>query len=298
MTDLEQQHFTGTVWRPPYEAHSVLLQTTVGCTHHACKFCSLYGDLRFRMSPTEELEADLAIIARHQPRARRLFLVGANPFVLSYNRLARLVDRIRDFLPKVQTIGMFARITDIATKSDEELRELRARGVTGLSIGSETGDDTSLAFMNKGYTAADILRQCRRLNEAGIEYYFTYMTGLAGAGNGLRAAEATAALYNRLHPYIIGIVSLTLFPDAPLVADVAAGNFVEASERERLEELRAFIARLTISTTIMGHTVSNTVPLLGRLPEDRARLLRELDDALARRSEEELADYRRSIAHL
>lgn len=298
MTDLTQQHFTGTVWRPPYEAHSVLLQTTVGCTHHACKFCSLYGDLRFRMSPMEEIDADLAIIARHQPRARRLFLVGANPFVLGYNRLAKLVDRIRDFLPKVQTIGMFARITDIATKSDEELRELRAHGITGLSIGTETGDDSSLAFMNKGYTAADTLRQCRRLNEAGIEYYFTYMTGLAGAGNGLRAAEATATLYNRLHPYIIGIVSLTLFPDAPLAADVAAGNFVEASERERLEELRAFIARLTISTTIMGHTVSNTVPLLGRLPEDRARLLRELDDALARRSEEELADYRRSIAHL
>ena len=298
MTDLTQQHFTGTVWRPPYEAHSVLLQTTVGCTHHACKFCSLYGDLHFRMSPMEEIDADLAIIARHQPRARRLFLVGANPFVLSYNHLAKLVDRIRDFLPKVQTIGMFARITDIATKSDEELRELRARGVTGLSIGTETGDDPSLAFMNKGHTAADILRQCHRLDEAGIEYYFTYMTGLAGAGNGLRAAEATAALYNRLHPYIIGIVSLTRFPDAPLAAEVSAGNFVEASERERLEELRAFIARLTIPTTIMGHTVSNTVPLVGYLPEDQARLLRESDDALACRSEKELADYRRSIAHL
>ena len=63
MTDSEQQHFTGTVWRPPYEAHSVLLQATVGCTHHACKFCSLYGDLRFRLSPPEEIEADLRVVA-------------------------------------------------------------------------------------------------------------------------------------------------------------------------------------------------------------------------------------------
>ncbi len=298
MNDLEQLHFTGTVWRPPYEAHSVLLQATVGCTHHACKFCSLYGDLRFRLSPREEIESDLRIVARYQPRARRVFLVGANPFVMSCNRLVRLADMIRDHLPKVQTIGMFARITDIKTKSDEELRELRARGITGLTIGTETGDEPSLEFMHKGHTAAETLAQCRRLDEAGIEYYFTYMTGLAGAGNGLRAAEATAALYNRLHPYIIGIVSLTLFPEAPLAADTAAGKFREASERERLEELRTFLSRLTIPTTIMGHTVSNTVPLLGHLPEDRARLLRELGDALARFDESDLAAYRRGIVHL
>ena len=298
MTDLVQQHFTGTVWRPPYEAHSVLLQATVGCTHHACKFCSLYGDLRFRLSPPEEIEADLRSIARCQPRARRVFLVGANPFVLSYNRLVRLADTIRDYLPKVQTIGMFARITDIKTKSDEELRELRARGITGLTIGTETGDEPSLEFMHKGHTAAETMAQCRRLDEAGIEYYFTYMTGLAGAGNGLRAADATAALFNRLHPYIIGVVSLTLFPEAPLAADVAAGRFVEAGERERLEELRTFIAALTVPATLMGHTVSNTVPLLGRLPEDRARLLSELADALARFDESDLAAYRRGIVHL
>lgn len=56
-------HFTGPVWRPPYEAYSVLLQATVGCTHGACRFCSLYGDLRFRMAPLAEVEADLRVIA-------------------------------------------------------------------------------------------------------------------------------------------------------------------------------------------------------------------------------------------
>ena len=35
-------HFTGQVWRPPYEANSQLLQITSGCTWHKCKFCSLY----------------------------------------------------------------------------------------------------------------------------------------------------------------------------------------------------------------------------------------------------------------
>ncbi len=295
---LDALHFTGTVWRPPHEALSVLLQVTVGCTHHACKFCGLYGDLRFRVSPMAEIDADLQIIARWQPRARRVFLVGANPFALSYERLVQLADRIRDRLPKVQTIGMFARVDDIARKTDAELRELRARGFTGLSIGTETGDDPTLLRMNKGTTAAEILFQSRRLDDAGIEYYFTYMTGLAGAGNGERAARATAELFNRTHPFLIGVVSLTVFPDTVLGREVQAGLFREAGELERLDELRMLLERLEIPVTIDAHTVSNAVPLFGRLPEDRTRLLRELDMAQAVSDERDLAAYRRSIEHL
>lgn len=298
MDTLSQQHFTGTVWRPPYEAWSVLLQATVACSHHRCRFCSLYGDLRFRVSPMEEIEHDLALIARVQPRARRVFLVGANPFVLSFGRLVRLVDRIRDFLPKVETVGMFARVADIRAKSAEELRELRARGVTGLSIGTETGDDWALRFMNKGTSAADIVEQCSRLDEAGIDYCFTYMTGLSGAGSGRRAALATARMFNALHPKIVSVVSLTLFPDAPLWHDVRSGVFREAGERERLEELRAFVAALNIPVVLMADTVSNTLPLSGSLPEERARILREIDSCLSEFDEPAAAEYRRRIDHL
>lgn len=294
MDDLKMQHFTGTVWRPPYEAYSVLLQATVSCTHHACKFCSLYGDLQFRMATDGELDSDLRLIARYQPRARRVFLVGANPFALSYGRLVALLDRIRTHLPKVQTVGMFARAADIRPKSPEQLRDLRARGITGISIGTETGDDPSLAFMNKGTTAAEMEEQCRKLDDAGIEYYFTYMTGLAGAGNGQRAARATASLFNRLNPRIITVLSLTLFPDAELWQEVLSGRFREASGIERIEELRTFLAELTVPATVMA----NTVPLMGRMPEDRARMLGELNGALGRFSEEELAAYRRGIDHL
>ena len=54
-------HYTGTVWRPPYEAWSALLQVTAGCTHHKCKFCTLYDDVpfKFRMSPMDEIEEDI-----------------------------------------------------------------------------------------------------------------------------------------------------------------------------------------------------------------------------------------------
>jgi len=54
-------HYTGTIWRPPYEVSSLLLEVTAGCTHHKCKFCTLYDDLpfKFKMSPMEDIESDL-----------------------------------------------------------------------------------------------------------------------------------------------------------------------------------------------------------------------------------------------
>ena len=74
-------HFTGRTWRPPYEAHSVIIQATSGCTYNKCKFCSLYKNECFRMSPIEEFEEDLAEIKSYQPYARRIFWLCLRVFV-------------------------------------------------------------------------------------------------------------------------------------------------------------------------------------------------------------------------
>ena len=55
--------------------------------------------------------------------------------------------------------------------------------------------------MNKGNTAADILEQCRKLEEANIRYNLVYLTGLAGKGKGQNAIH-TAEIFNQLHPLL------------------------------------------------------------------------------------------------
>lgn len=54
-------HYTGTIWRPPYEADSLILEATAGCTHRACKFCTLYDELPFKFKASElsTIESDL-----------------------------------------------------------------------------------------------------------------------------------------------------------------------------------------------------------------------------------------------
>ena len=311
-------HYTGTIWRPPYEANSLLLEVTIGCTHHRCKFCTLYSGLPapFRLSPLADVEADLleAQTALHSPRlraearmqglpdpaaaVRRVYLVGGNPFVLSFRRLETLAERIHAYFPACRTIGCFARVTDMANKSDQELRQLARLGYDGLTIGVEIADRLALAFMDKGYGPEDILTQCRRLDEAGIGYHFFYLAGISGAGRGEEGAKLSAALFNQLRPQRLGVSMLTVYQNSRLCGEIQAGRWQEAGELEKLRELEILAGCLEIPIWLAALGASNAVPIQGTLPQDRERLLRTLQEAQATLREEELRRYRVTLPHL
>ena len=298
-------HYTGTIWRPPYEASSLLLEATAGCTHHRCKFCTLYNDLSFsfRMSPIEDMEADLEEARQRYSRfpkcrVKRVFLTGANPFVLTYERLMEIAGLIHNYFPEASSIGSFARVTDVTLKLDEELAALHKAGYDGLTIGMETADDEALAFMDKGYLTADILEQCGRLDRAGIRYNFFYLTGISGAGRGEEGARLTAAVCNSLHPGIVGANMLTLYPDSRQYGEMRQGNWREESETEKYQEVRTLIAELKIPTIFAAMGASNAYQMWGELPEDREKLLSFLDGVIENVGEDELRRYRKSVHHL
>ncbi|MCI6376747.1 MAG: radical SAM protein [Clostridiales bacterium] len=309
-------HFTGTIWRPPYEAGSLLIEVTAGCTHHRCKFCTLYDDLpfSFRVSPMETVESDLAeaqmlcgapdgrmrrrLFGLESQRFERAYLVGGNPFALSFARLARLAGAIRRYFPGVASIGCFARVTDAVSKTDGELRKLRQLGYDGLTIGVETGDEQALAFMDKGYTAKDILTQCSRLDEAGIGYHFFYLAGISGAGRGKEGAALSAKVFNRLHPRRIGSSMLTVFPQSRLYQDIQRGLWMEESEMEKLDELQILIEQLAIPVYFASLGASNALWVEGQLPRDREKLLGELHAFSLAYDEAALRSYRDGLEHL
>lgn len=297
--------FTGTIWRPPYEASSLLLEVTAGCTHHKCKFCTLYNDLpfKFRMSPLEDIECDLQEVADtlkqwHGFQFNRAFLTGANPFVLKTERLLAIAELIRKYVPTVKTIGCFARITDVTLKSDSDLTTLAQAGFDSLTIGIETGDDEALRFMNKGYATADIVEQCARLDRAGIRYNFFYLVGISGVSRGEISAKATAAVCNQLHPQLIGANMLTIYPDSELYQEIQRGNWQEESEVEKYREIRTLIESLDIPTQFAALGASNAFQLHGTLPQDKAALVAAIDQIIDRVGEEKLRDYRKNLRHL
>ncbi len=309
-------HYTGTIWRPPYEADSLILEATAGCTHHRCKFCTLYEELpfKFRMAKLEHIKQDLIeaqtwyhsprrkgesrLFNLPQPRRCRVFLAGANPFALNTPRLFKIAGLIQKHFPSCHSIGCFARITDVALKSDDELAALAYAGYDELTIGVETGDAQALAFMDKGYTPADIVEQCRRLDAAGMRYAFFYLAGISGRGRGLEGARASAEAFNQTHPWLIGVNMLTVYRNSRLYSEIHAGAWAEETEVEKYQEIRELVENLTIPVQIALMGASNPVQLAGRLPEQRAQLVDTLDRIASDIGEGALREYRTSLKHL
>ncbi len=290
-------HFVGTVYRPPTEQYSALLPVTYGCTHNKCKFCSMYKDIKFSVSPIEHIEEDLRELVKKKPYVERMHFVGANAFCLPYHRLVEIIDLVHEIMPEIKHINMMSRVNDIRNKTVEQLIDLRERGVDFLYIGHESGDDEVLARVEKGCTQADILEQCGKLEEAGIDYNFTFLNGVGGRALSHQHAVNSAKVFNQLKCSRVGSGSLTLFPDTQLYAEKQQGLFDDMSERERAEEFYTFLEHIDRPCEVSCHHTS-VIPIQGHFPEDKPRLMHNLRRAIDELDEELQRSHRRSIRYL
>ena len=276
-------HYTGPTYRPPFEAGSLLLQVTVGCSHNKCSFCTMYRNVPFSVCPEEQVEADIDEAARCCGDATRVFLENGDAFVLSADRLAKVAESIRAKLPKVETIAMYASILNVRGKTDGELRRLRALGVNELNIGVESGLDEALARMNKAYTAGEARNELLRLRATGFDCGLNVILGAAGAERRLENAAATAELLNAAQPFLIFTSTVHADPGCPLYEDMRNGAFAEPTFGEYLEEEEALLAQLALEDTyFFGAHPSNVVPMRGVLPRDREAMLRAIRETRIR----------------
>lgn len=279
-------HITKPQHRPPRDMNCPMLQIANGCTHGKCRFCDIYTGVPFEASPMEEIIEDIEEIAQKATAlTRRIYLTGGNPFALSNDALISVFDEVEKRIPTVNSYGGFCRITDIAHKSDAELAELAARGVNDLAIGAESGHDETLAFMQKGQTAADLVEQGSRLRKAGIDFTFFYLAGLAGAGKGESNAIASAKAFSEARPNTILIVTLTPTKTWPLAEDIAAGRWAPEAEVEVAQEIRTFIAHLDCDAQIICSHDSDVIRFDGKLPGEKEKMLALMDHMIPKINE-------------
>jgi radical SAM superfamily enzyme YgiQ (UPF0313 family) len=273
-------HFTDTVYRNPYWPTFPLLQITQGCTHNRCKFCTMYRSVPFRMQPMEWIEEDLRELAEVVPEARTIQLLSANPLALSFEKLEPILQMIHRYLPKMEDIYASTRVTDIRDKTVEQLKKMKELGVREISLGVESGDDWTLERIGKGYRAADILEQCHKLEEAGIDYWMTFLNGVAGREHSRDHAVNSARIFSQCKPMLVGTGGLTLFPGTPLLEEAERGEFTPLSEKEMLQELKTFVENLTCDCAFNTHHTSGmnlTGPdFLGRKDQIIAALDRQI----------------------
>lgn len=280
--------FTEPVYRHPLEADSLLVRGTQGCSHNKCSFCSMSQGYRFMATTSEQMDAELRQQQGWYPATTRVYIVGANPFVLPVDKLSVYADTVRQHYPEFEEISMHSRITDIARKSINDLMTLKNAGIRHLYIGMESGNEEALRMMNKGHSARQTLEQLYRLNEVGIEFTPLYILGLGGKGLGIKSGNDTAELLNRVQARQISTTGLTVFPEAALHARCEAGEFIEAPEREKIEELLAFIKNMTREAVLYSQHYLNPVHFTIPLPVGKEQLVNELENFLAANSEAEI----------
>ncbi len=288
-------HFTGTVYRNPYWPTFPLLQITQGCTHNKCKFCTMYRNVSFRIQPMEWIEEDLRELANIVPDATTIQLLSANPLALTFDKLEPILSMINKYLPKIEYIYAATRVTDIRNKTVDELKKMKDLGVREISLGVESGDDWTLDRINKGYHAEDILEQCHKLEEAGIDYWMTFLNGVAGREHSREHAVNSAKIFNQCKPMLVGTGGLTLFPGTPLLEEAQRGEFTPLSEKEMLEELKLFVENLTCDCAFTTHHTISGVNLSG--PDFLARkdkIITSLQHQIDHGDLDRMAAFRRS----
>ena len=172
---------------------------------------------------------------------------------MTYDKLAPILERIRYYLPHIEYIYAATRVTDINNKTVEELKSLKEMGLREISLGVESGDNWTLDRINKGYHAEDILEQCHKLDEVGIDYWMTFLNGVAGRSHSREHAVNSAKIFSQCKPMVVGTGGLTLFPDTPLLEEAERGEFDPLSEKEMLEELKLFVENLTADCSFITH---------------------------------------------
>ncbi|MDT3428838.1 radical SAM superfamily enzyme YgiQ (UPF0313 family) [Paenibacillus forsythiae] len=274
--------YTGPVYRPPFEANSLLLQVTVGCSHNQCSFCTMYSDVPFHIESMEQIERDLWEARADYTEVKRIFLVNADPFALSADRLKSIAQKINEILPEVETIAMYASVNNIIHKTDAELKELRALKINDLNIGLESGMPEVVEHFNKGFTVDEAKAQLKRLTQAGIDFSVNIIIGGAGSEKTHENAIANSQLLNEIQPKLIFIATLHVDPGSPLDEELSQGLFKENTLRQNIEEEIEMLSGLDLEHTyFFGLHTSNVIPVHGMLPQKKDHMIARLKNGLS-----------------
>ncbi len=275
-------HYEGNIIRPPSEANSILLQVTVGCSHNKCTFCGAYKGERFKIKSDEIIAEDIDFASKYCRQQNRLFLCDGDAMIISQKRLPGIFQQINTKLPWVKRIGTYANAKSLKRKTLEELKEMREMGLGIIYMGLESGDDETLAHVQKKGTAEDMIEQGIKVRQAGIKLSITVLLGLAGKERSHVHAMETGRVLSAIDPEYVGALCLMLTPNTSLFYEHQSGEFDLIGSQEMMEELGIMIANTNLTRGLFfANHASNYLPIKARLPRDKEDVIKLISDAVA-----------------
>lgn len=275
--------YEGTVYRPPSEAGSYLLQATIGCSWNHCTYCATYQDKHFRVRPLAETLEDIAMAGRaFGQKVRKVFVMDGDALCMELGQWEPILQALSATFPNLRRVSCYATALNLLARSPAELKRLRDLGLELLYIGPESGDDVTLKRIAKGSSSADHAEAAAKARAAGMKQSLIFLLGAGGVERSVEHARASARLATAMDPEFLSALTLMLIPSTPIHKLAERKRFQLPGIDGILRELRTIVAEASPSDAIFRcNHASNYLPIGGRLPRDRAAILETIDAGLS-----------------
>ena len=270
------------LFRPPSEAQSYILQATLGCSNNHCTYCAMYASKRYTVRPLQGVLEDVQL-ARRQLGAgvTKVFVADGDPLAMPMAHWEPILEALAAAFPRLRRVSTYATAINLLDKTPSELARLRELGLSLLYIGPESGDDPTLRRIAKGADHAQHVLAAQRAHAAQMRLSAIFLLGCAGLERSAEHALGSARLATAMDPAFVSALTVTVVPGTPLHRLQERGDFVLPDVLGLLGELRSFVAHCeTTDAVFRTNHASNYLPLAGRLPVDRDRILATLDSAI------------------
>lgn len=276
------------LYRPPSEAYSLIIQITLGCSHNRCTFCSMYRTKKFQIKSIEQIKQEIDTF-RQIYKFRdidKIFLADGDALVVPTKILVEVLDYIKQVFPECKRVSVYGTAIAIHNKSIEDLKLLYSKGLNLVYLGVESGDDDALKFIRKGVNSQKIVELSKKIMSTGIDLSITLIAGLLGKGrDNKNHAINTGKIISEISPKYASILNLRLYEGTELYDMMLKNEYDYLEGIEVLKEMKMILENIDeniVSRKIIfrANHASNYLNLKGDLPDDKERLIKEIDYAI------------------
>lgn len=273
--------YEGTVYRPPSEWNSLIIQSTIGCSHNKCTFCSMYKGKKFRIKTIEQVKEDILIGSDMYKESTKVFLADGDALIRKTSEQLEILSYIKTVMPQCERVTCYGSPKSILGKSHEELVSLKNAGLQMVYLGLESGSNQVLERINKGATSSEIIKAAKLIKEAGIKLSVTAIIGIGGKELSKIHGIETGKVLSKMRADYIGLLTLMLENGTKLEEQYERGEFEFLCQEDILRETQLIVENLDSPGSVFrANHASNYLNLSGTLNEDKERILDVLNRAI------------------
>ncbi|MDB1125040.1 radical SAM protein [Vibrio algarum] len=275
-------HYEGKIYRPWMEAHSLLIQTTLGCSNNQCTFCTMFDDKRFSVRDIEDIFLDIEEARRANPHVESIFLIDGNVMAMRTENLLKVLDKIKLLFPELKNLALYSGFNDFRRKSVSELKEMRSAGLTTAYSGLESGDPIVLQRIKKRMTRENAIEGMEMAREADIRVLASFIFGMGGKERSTDHIVNTTSLLNIMKPDAIAPMALAVQPGSELEKEIARNEFTLPSPLQILEEEKYLLENMDdFDCYYWGDHGNNISSMRGAWPAAREPFLENINKQIA-----------------